>query len=86
MERAVHLSEGGVLLLEHFGIGKFTSSSDYSTFLESGPHRTLGEIEAQAIVDTLATFGGNICKTAQALRISRPTIYRKLKKYGIKQD
>jgi transcriptional regulator with PAS, ATPase and Fis domain len=86
VERAVHLSEGGVLLPEHFGIGKFTSSSDSSTFLESGPHRTLGEIEAQAIVDTLATFGGNICKTAQALRISRPTIYRKLKKYGIKQD
>ena len=86
VERAVHLSQGGVLLPEHFGIEKFTSSSDSDILSESRPHRTLDEIESQAIADTLATFGGNICKTAQALGTSRPTIYRKLKKYGIKQD
>lgn len=86
VERAVHLSEGGVLLPEHFGIEKFASPSDSDIFSESRPPRTLGEIESQAIADTLATFGGNICKTAQALGTSRPTIYRKLKKYGIKQD
>lgn len=86
VERAVHLSEGGVLLPEHFGIGKFKSFSDSIALSESWTQRTLGEIESQAIVDTLANVGGNICKAALTLGISRPTIYRKLKKYGIKQD
>ena len=86
VEQAVHLSEGGVLLPEHFGIEKFTSFFDSSALSESGTQRTLEEIESQAIVDTLANVGGNICKAALTLGISRPTIYRKLKKYGIKQD
>ena len=86
VEQAVHLSEGGVLLPEHFGIEKFTSFFHSSSLSESGTQRTLEEIESQAIVDTLANVGGNICKAALTLGISRPTIYRKLKKYGIKQD
>ncbi len=85
VERAVHLSEGGVLMPEHFGLTdkSFTSSNNKRN---SQQLCTLYEIERQAIVDTLEKHNNNICKAAVSLGISRPTIYRKLKKYGVEQN
>jgi DNA-binding NtrC family response regulator len=45
---------------------------------------TLEEIEREAIAQTLERTGGNVKKTAQILNLHRPTLYRKLKKFGIK--
>ena len=48
------------------------------------PHMTMEEIEREAIVQTLERTGGNVKKTAQILDYHRPTLYRKLRKYGLK--
>ena len=44
------------------------------------------EIEHEAIAQTLERTGGNVKKTAEILDYHRPTLYRKLKKFGIKGD
>jgi DNA-binding NtrC family response regulator len=51
---------------------------------EIPPYLTLEEIEREAIEQTLERTGGNVKKTAQILKLHRPTLYRKLKKFGIK--
>ena len=48
------------------------------------PYLTMEEIEREAIIQTLERTGGNVKKTAQILNIHRPTLYRKLKRFGIK--
>jgi len=87
VERAVHLSEDGVLLPEHFDIGDVTSSSGSRPLPKSRVNRSLEEIveevESQAIADIFASTGGNIRQAAKELGVSRPTIYRKLRKYGM---
>ena len=56
---------------------------DLSTPLAIQP---LTEIERQALIHALEATGNNITQTAQALGISRVTLYRKLKKYNIVRD
>jgi DNA-binding NtrC family response regulator len=53
---------------------------------EIPPFLTLEEIEREAIEQTLARTGGNVKKTAQILNLHRPTLYRKLKRFGLKGD
>ena len=43
----------------------------------------LEEIEAVVIRNALSHFGGNISKVARELGISRPSLYRKLARYGL---
>ena len=47
------------------------------------PHLTKDEIEREAIIQTLERTGGNIKKTAQILNYNRPTLYRKLRRFGL---
>ena len=46
----------------------------------------LTEIERQALIHALEATGNNMTQAAQALGISRVTLYRKLKKYNIVKD
>ncbi|MBA3440402.1 MAG: sigma-54-dependent Fis family transcriptional regulator [Pyrinomonadaceae bacterium] len=48
------------------------------------PYLTMEEIEREAIQQTLERTRGNVKKTAEILDYHRPTLYRKLKKFGIK--
>ncbi len=50
------------------------------------PYLTMEEIEREAIAQTLERTSGNIKKTAEILDYHRPTLYRKLKKFGLKSD
>ncbi len=50
------------------------------------PYLTMEEIEREAIAQTLERTGGNVKKTAEILSYHRPTLYRKLKKFGFKSD
>jgi transcriptional regulator with PAS, ATPase and Fis domain len=50
------------------------------------PYMTMEEIEREAIAQTLERTAGNVKKTAQILDYHRPTLYRKLKKFGFKGD
>jgi two-component system response regulator HydG len=49
-------------------------------------HMTMEEIEREAIAQTLERTGGNVKKTAEILDYHRPTLYRKLKKFGLMAD
>jgi transcriptional regulator with PAS, ATPase and Fis domain len=48
------------------------------------PHMTMEEVERETILQTLERTGGNVKKTAQILNFHRPTLYRRLRKYGLK--
>ena len=50
------------------------------------PYMTMEEIEREAIAQTLERTGGNVKKTAEILDYHRPTLYRKLKQYGLMSD
>jgi DNA-binding NtrC family response regulator len=49
----------------------------------SGPARSLEEMERSAFLDALAQCHGNKKKAAELLGIQRPTLYNKMKRYGI---
>jgi transcriptional regulator with PAS, ATPase and Fis domain len=83
IQRAVHLAESDELIPEDFGITNSSPSSDpeqKGCLMES---RTLAAMERDALESTLSSVDGNICKAAKILDVSRPTIYRKLKQYGL---
>ena len=44
---------------------------------------TLDEAEEKAVRLAMEKYSGNLSLVAKALDISRPTLYSKLKKYGI---
>jgi two-component system response regulator HydG len=50
------------------------------------PYMTMEEIEREAIAQTLERTGGNVKKTAELLVYHRPTLYRRLKKFGLRAD
>lgn len=50
------------------------------------PYLTKDDIEREAIAQTLERTGGNIKKTAQILNYNRPTLYRKLRRFGLRDD
>lgn len=50
------------------------------------PSLSLEEIERDVIIQTLERTSGNVKKSAEILRVHRPTFYRKLKKFGIKVE
>ena len=81
MERAVHLAAGGALLPEQFGIADLVENRRPAA--PAPAQATLEDIERQAIAAALARFGGNISQSAFAIGVSRPTLYRKMDKYGL---
>ena len=75
IEKAVILSEGTVLQASDITLeAKKTVSS---------PIATLDESEERTIRNAMVRCGGNLSMVARELGISRPTLYSKLKKYGI---
>ena len=49
------------------------------------PPSSLTDMEEQAIRRALVAEAGNLTRVATTLGISRPTLYRKLKSYGIRR-
>ena len=45
--------------------------------------QTLDDAEEQVIRNAMKKYNGNLSLVAKALNISRPTLYNRLKKYGI---
>ena len=92
IEKAVILSEGDTLTLADlqlplpsntpYPIGRTPSNSQYPT-ADSDAVETLETVEERAIRNAMAQHDGNLSLVAKALNISRPTLYAKLKKYGI---
>ena len=85
IERAVLFCQQDRITTEH--LPEHIQSSRASHFkCEIPPYLTLEEIEREAIKQTLERTSNNVKKTAQILNLHRPTLYRKLKKFGIKGD
>lgn len=92
IEKAVILSESDTLTLADlqlplpsstpYPIGRTPSNSQYPT-ADSDAVETLETVEERAIRNAMAQHDGNLSLVAKALNISRPTLYAKLKKYGI---
>ena len=82
VERAMHLAEGGDLLAEHFGIAGLERPRQAAPSEPSGGpgQGTLEDLEQRAVAEALARHNGNIRAASRALGVSRPTLYRKLKK------
>jgi len=56
-------------------------------FLPDGDHAaTLAERERLAILDTLEQTHGKLAETARRLGISRTTLWRRLRAYGLRPD
>ena len=83
IEKAVILSEGKCLTgkdlqLESPGTGALRATGT------SGTRKDLSEEEEERLVrEAMERTGGNISAAAKALGVSRPTLYAKLKKYGL---
>ncbi|MGM9774575.1 MAG: sigma-54-dependent transcriptional regulator [Candidatus Egerieousia sp.] len=77
IETAVIMSEGGEIRAEDIKFSKIEHST-----AQSG-NETLAMTEERAIREALDKFGGNLSVIAKVLKISRPTLYAKLKKYNI---
>lgn len=76
IEKAVILSEEKVLQAQNFQFGAETVLSDNMP-------ETLDEMEEKMIREAMAKYGGNLTVVASKLGITRPTLYNKIKKYGI---
>lgn len=98
IEKAVIMNEGTVLNASDLNLsdnaatpGNTTTASD--TLRQNGQasdaggqdsqEETLEMVEEKAIRNAMARYGGNLSLVAKSLDISRPTLYSKLKKYGI---
>jgi DNA-binding NtrC family response regulator len=83
IEHAVLFAQGDYLmpedLPEHL---QASTSSNFRCVIP--PHLTKDDIEREAIAQTLERTGGNIKKTAQILNYNRPTLYRKLRRFGLR--
>jgi DNA-binding NtrC family response regulator len=75
VERAVIMSDYPLLLAKDFSLPE--------PVLSSGPILNLNQLEEDAISRALMKCQGNVTKAAQALGLSRATLYRKMAKYGL---
>ncbi len=77
IEKAVILSEGSELRPEELQL------TSHPVIRAQDNIETLEEAEERTIRSAMDKFAGNLSLVAKALDISRPTLYSKLKKYGI---
>lgn len=78
IEKAVILAEGNILTEKELQLPSETVEAQREPSVE-----TLEEVEERAIRAAVEKYSGNMSLVAKALNVSRPTLYSKLKKYGI---
>jgi len=80
IEKAVILSENDVLQPKDLEIN---AAALHDTTKNDINEASLEDAEEQVIRNALKKYNGNLSLVAKALKISRPTLYNRLKKYGI---
>jgi DNA-binding NtrC family response regulator len=83
LERAVLFCQTPQIMPENFP-EELQGTRTSPTLCVIPPFMTLEEIEREAIAQTLDRTSGNVKKTAEILDLHRPTLYRKLKKFGLR--
>lgn len=74
------------ILPEHLPEFVFHPSGQEKSPLHLGRIASLQEIEAEALIQSARHLRGNVTQMAQALGISRTTLWRKLREFGISVD
>jgi len=81
-DRSISLAELPVEIVDPYRVGGLPAmGSSYP----STASMSLEEIESLAIQRSIEMAKGNLAKAAVSLGISRPTIYRKIKRYGLER-
>ena len=75
--------EKAVILSEHSLIRREDLQVQQSCSRENSQIDTLEQAEEKAVRAAVEKYAGNLSLVAKALNISRPTLYSKLKKYGL---
>ncbi|MBU8892301.1 MAG: sigma-54 dependent transcriptional regulator [Bacteroidales bacterium] len=78
LEKAVILTTKDYLQIESINPG-----GSYDLINEKDNHKTWEEIELYYLKKAISRYYGNISEIAKELKLSRPAIYRKIKKYGL---
>ncbi len=92
LERALLFGARGELALEHLPVHLQELGGGEGRCLRAGdeiatgvrPGLSLRDVEQDLIAKTLAAFGGNRTRTAEALGLSRRALLYKMKRYGIR--
>ena len=91
IQRAIVLSDGPEINATHLSIferhrsGESRDDDPAQAIHLPDTGMTLAEIEAEALRITLRLTGGNRSAAARILAISRPTIHRKIRDYGLEE-
>jgi DNA-binding NtrC family response regulator len=88
IERAINLAGCDLVLgAELFDLAALESAVEEEPQARAGneraPLRSLEEVERETICKAVTFYKGNIFKAALSLGISRNTLYRKMKEYGV---
>ncbi len=83
IERAVIMSSSPTITPDDLSINPAEIKSSSPSPSVQGEVDTLEGAEEKAIRAAMKKFSGNLTLVAKALQVSRPTLYSKLKKYGI---
>jgi transcriptional regulator with GAF, ATPase, and Fis domain len=89
VERALIVSDGGLLTAAQFGIGQVTPRGDTAPrtqpipTMDAAPARPLAEIERQVVQDALRESKGNKSRAAGLLGLTRSQLYTRLKRHGL---
>jgi DNA-binding NtrC family response regulator len=86
IERAMIFADGTELRLEHLPPLEALHAPGASASGSDGTPGTLEDAEKAHIERTLAAYDGNIQRAAEALGISRKSLWEKRKKYGLLKD
>lgn len=82
IEHAVLFAQLDYLMPQDLPDHLHTSQTNFRCVIP--PYLTKEDIEREAIAQTLERTGGNIKKTAQILNYHRPTLYRKIRRFGLR--
>jgi len=82
IHRAVVICENGTITPRHFPDRIMSDIDENSPYLRIKIGSSLKEMEKALIKETLFHFNGNKQETAKALKISRKSLYNKLKEFG----
>jgi transcriptional regulator of acetoin/glycerol metabolism len=92
LQRAAQICDGGVIrpddlmLEEELDVPETRLARSSNADLATTTRASVEAAECAAIVAALSTFGGDVMKTAAALKISRATLYRKIRQYGLRHQ
>lgn len=81
LERAMNVCQGDVIDTDC--LPKMSWKSEGAPVALQAGVMSIDEVEKAAIAKTMEAMGGNVTWAARALRISRNTLYSKLRRYGL---